>query len=192
MKNCNKPTTPSSSPIELICNLYHLYHFYYFYHLIMSRLTILTDPNEQLRTVAEAIDVSEVASPEFQKLLDDMTETMASADGIGIAGVQVGVHKRVFIGVLDGEPHVFINPEIVKHSLRKINSEEGCLSIPNIWGIVRRYRHIVVKYLDRDGKKQKRRMKGLEGIVVQHETDHLDGILFTDKVVRLTTAPKTL
>lgn len=158
----------------------------------MSRLTILTDPNEQLRTVAEVVDVSDIASPEFQQLLDDMVETMNSANGIGIAGVQVGASKRVFIGLLNGEAHVFINPEIVKKSFRKMNSEEGCLSIPSVWGIVRRHRQITVKYLDRVGKKQKRKMKGLEGIVVQHETDHLDGVLFTDKVIKLTTAPKTL
>ena len=160
--------------------------------MVMSRLTILTDPNNELRVAAEEVLIEEVKTETFQKLLDDMTETMAFEGGIGIAGVQVEAHKRVFIGILDDKPHAFINPEIVKTSLCKMNSEEGCLSIPGVWGIVRRHRQIVVKYLDRDGKKQKRKLRGLEGIVVQHETDHLDGILFTDKVIKLTTAPKTL
>ena len=158
----------------------------------MPRLPILTDPNNELRIKAERVSIEEITTPEFQELLGNMIETMVSADGIGIAGPQVAKKKRVFIGILDGASHVFINPEIVKTSWRKVNSEEGCLSIPGVWGIVRRHRHVVVKYLDRDGKKQKRKLKGLEGIVVQHETDHLDGILFTDKVVKLTTAPKTL
>ncbi|OGL72617.1 peptide deformylase [Candidatus Uhrbacteria bacterium RIFCSPHIGHO2_02_FULL_54_11] len=158
----------------------------------MSRMTILTDPHEELRMTAEPLSVDEMTSEVFQNLINDMMETMTSADGIGLAGPQVGARKRIFIGVLDGEPHVFINPEIIKTSLRKVNSEEGCLSIPKVWGIVRRHRQIVVKYLDREGKKQKRKMKGLEGIVVQHETDHLDGVLFTDKIVKFTTAPKTL
>lgn len=158
----------------------------------MSRMTILTNPNDELRMAAEPLDMDEVLSESFRNLVNDMIETMVAADGSGLAGPQVGVHKRVFIGLLDGKPHVFVNPEIIKTSFRKVNSEEGCLSIPCVWGIVRRHRQITVKYVDRDGKKQKRKMKGLEGIVVQHETDHLDGVLFTDKIVKFTTPPKTL
>jgi len=158
----------------------------------MSRLLILTDPNEQLRQIAEPVLIEEITTPEFQTLIINMIETMLMANGIGIAGPQIATKKRLFIGVLNNEPHVFINPEIRRESFRKIDSEEGCLSIPGIWGIVKRHHHVTVEYFDREGKKQKRKVKGLEGIVVQHETDHLDGILFTDKVTRFTTVPQTL
>lgn len=158
----------------------------------MTRLPILTDPNEELRQTAEPFLEQEVTSKESQTLFDDMIETMKLANGVGLAGPQVGLHKRVLVGLFQNAPHIFINPEIVKRSLRKVDSEEGCLSIPGVWGIVRRHRHITVEYTDRSGQKQKRKLSGLEGIVVQHETDHLDGVLFTDKVIRLTTTPNAL
>lgn len=158
----------------------------------MSHLNILTDPNKELRIIAEPVDVSKITTEEFQTFLDDMIETMTEENGIGLAGPQVANPKRVIVGVLDNQPYIFINPVITETSFLKIDSEEGCLSIPGVWGIVKRHKHITVDYYDRDGKAQTRKLKGLEGIVVQHETDHLNGVLFTDKVIRFTTPPELL
>lgn len=158
----------------------------------MSRLTILTDPNKELRKRAEELSFDEILAPETQELIDNMIETMDEADGLGIAGPQVGEEKRIFIGLIGGESCTCINPEIKSSSLRKTNSEEGCLSVPGVWGIVKRNRQVTVEYLDREGKKQKKKLKGLEAIVFQHELDHLNGVLFIDKLTKTTTEPKTL
>jgi peptide deformylase len=158
----------------------------------MSQLAILTEPNEILRRSADEIDVEEIQEPQIQSLIDDMIETMKLADGIGLAGPQIGENMRLFIGCLDNNLEVFINPEIRRSSFRKTDSEEGCLSLPDVWGIVRRHRSVRVSYFDRSGCKQKKKLKGLDAIVFQHELDHLNGVLFVDKIVRFTTAPKTL
>jgi len=158
----------------------------------MTTLTILTDPDKELREKSEDVEIGEIVTDAFQMMIDNLIETMEFANGIGIAAPQIGVHKRVFIGVLNNEPHAFINPAITHTSLLKVNSEEGCLSIPGTWGIVRRHKKITVEYTDRTGKIRKEKLHGLEGIVVQHENDHLDGVLFIDKVTKLTTTPSAL
>ncbi|MBI2485126.1 peptide deformylase [Candidatus Uhrbacteria bacterium] len=158
----------------------------------MSRRTIITNPSPTLQEKSLPVDSAEISTTEFQVFLDDLLETMHGADGVGIAAPQVGVHKRVFVGLKGNEPHVFINPEITRASFRKVDSEEGCLSVPGIWGIVRRHRCVTVSYTDRFGNPARVRLEGLPAIVAQHETDHLEGILFIEKATRITTPPSAL
>lgn len=143
---------------------------------------VLTDPNPTLRAKAAPVPVAEITTPEFQKLIDDMIETMYASRGIGIAAPQIGVSKRVLIAQMgDHKPLALMNPEFTSKSLRKVLSEEGCLSIPGKYGTVKRHRKISARALDREGKKITITSDKLLGIIIQHEVDHLDGILFTDK-----------
>lgn len=112
-----------------------------------------------------------------------MIETMVGANGVGIAANQIGLTERVIVADVKG-PTPLINPEIFSHSMLKIDSEEGCLSVPGKWGIVRRWRNVKIKALDKNGKEVRMSLKGLPAIVLQHEIDHLDGILFIDKLVK--------
>ncbi len=143
-------------------------------------LTILIDPNPILRQVSEPVDPAEISRLEFQKFLDEMIVTM-DEKGVGLAAPQVGKNQRVIIVKTKNGPEAFINPKIFSTSLLKTHSEEGCLSVPGIWGIVKRFRKIKVKALNRRGEKVMIKASGLEAIIFQHEIDHLDGILFIDK-----------
>jgi len=148
-------------------------------------LTILTNPNPILREVSKPVDPAEILRPEFQRFLDEMIETMKEG-GVGLAAPQVGVAKRFIIVKTKTGPEAFINPKIFSASIRKINSEEGCLSVPGVWGIVKRHSKVKVKALNRRGEKVLIKASGLESIIFQHEIDHLDGILFIDKVEKIT------
>jgi peptide deformylase len=119
----------------------------------------------------------------LQELVDDMIETMYDANGIGLAAPQVGILKRVIVIDIGEGPMALINPEIISQSGEQLEVE-GCLSIPGIWGEVKRPEQIVVEALDMDGKLQKIEGTGMLARVLSHETDHLDGILFEDKAVR--------
>jgi len=119
-------------------------------------------------------------------LISDMIDTMHHADGVGLAAPQVGILKRIVVIDVGDGVHAFINPEIISQSGEEIDYE-GCLSIPGIRGKVKRPAHVVVRALDPDGKERKLRANGLLARAVCHETDHLDGILFIDKVL-----PETL
>ncbi|HOY37897.1 MAG: peptide deformylase [Bacteroidales bacterium] len=131
-------------------------------------------------------------SPEIQKFIDDMFETMAESDGVGLAAPQVGKSLRIF--VVDTTPvakdnvelmnfkRVFINPQIVEKSTETVLWEEGCLSIPGIHENVKRYTRLTMEYYDRDFNFVREELDGFKAIVVQHEYDHLDGVLFTDKI----------
>jgi len=142
-----------------------------------------------LRKKTELIDKN---SPELQKFIDDMFETMAVSDGVGLAAPQVGKSIRLF--VVDASPiakddeelknfkRVFINPKIVEKSVETVLWEEGCLSIPGIHENVKRYTRLVMEYYDRDFNFVSEVLDGFKAIVVQHEYDHLDGVLFTDKI----------
>lgn len=147
--------------------------------------TIVTEPNSVLRARAEEVDSTEIGKPEFQQLIDDLIETMYAAFGIGIAAPQIDVSKRVIIvetGVGDDQiPVALINPEIVSKSWRKIKSEEGCLSVPGVYGVVRRHRAVEVSALNRDGQPVKVKNSKMVAIILQHEIDHLNGLLFIDK-----------
>ena len=127
---------------------------------------------------------------EIRKLVDDMADSMYAADGIGLAAVQIGVPKRVIVIDLDQKegkknPRAFINPKIIWASEEMAVFEEGCLSVPEIWDDVERPARIKAEYLDRDGKKQMLEADGLLATCLQHEMDHLNGVLFIDHLSRL-------
>lgn len=147
----------------------------------MSILKILQEPNDTLRQIAKQVSSDELALPETQALMDNMIQTMHDAKGVGIAAPQVGVSKRIIVALMDEKPRVFVNPEIISLSFRKIDSEEGCLSVPGVFGIVKRARGVKVTALGRDGKRVTIKTNGLPAVIFQHETDHLNGILFIDK-----------
>ena len=145
----------------------------------MAKLEILHYPDKRLRTVAEPV---EVVDDSIRKLVDDMFETMYEAPGIGLAATQVNVHKRVIVMDLSpekDEPRVFINPEIIETDGLE-QTEEGCLSVPDIYETVERAERIKVRALDRDGKTFETEADGLLAVCIQHEMDHLMGHLFVD------------
>lgn len=149
-------------------------------------LTVIHEPDPRLRQISVEIEVEELLLPETQKLLDDMLVALKVENGVGLAAPQVAVNKRIIV-VDDGHgSRAYINPRITGTSLRKIDFEEGCLSVPGVWGFVRRYRKVHVKALDRHGKKVSLKADGLLAIIFQHEIDHLDGVLFIDKVEKFT------
>lgn len=145
----------------------------------MAILDVLRFPDERLRTKAEP--VKEV-TPEIQQLVDDMFDTMREESGIGLAATQIDVHKRVVVMDVSEEqntPRVFINPTIT-HKEGSTISEEGCLSVPNNYAKVDRAEKVTVEALDREGKPFTLEAEGLLAICIQHELDHLQGVLFVD------------
>lgn len=131
----------------------------------------------------------EVIDDKIKELAQDMLETMYKNDGIGLAACQVGILKRVVVYDVeyiqeDGkkEGHVLINPKITSRSKSMIEVEEGCLSFPDIYDNVIRHEKVTVEYTDLDGKKKKIYAKDIEAVCLQHEIDHLDGIVFLDRV----------
>ena len=148
----------------------------------MAQLEILEFPDPRLRTVAKAVDPARVATPEFQKRLDDMFETMYEAPGIGLAASQVDVHERfMVIDVSEdrSQPLVFVNPEIVERDGEQVY-QEGCLSVPGIFADVTRANAITVRAIGRDGQPFEMQADGLLAVCIQHEMDHLAGKLFVD------------
>ena len=148
----------------------------------MALLPILEFPDPRLRTVATPVDPARVTSAEFQRLLDDMFETMYDAPGIGLAASQVDVHQSfMVIDVSEDKtrPLVFINPEITARDGDQVY-QEGCLSVPGIFADVTRSNSITVRYLDREAREQELSTDGLLAVCIQHEMDHLEGKLFVD------------
>lgn len=167
----------------------------------MTVLPIITiqDNNSVLRTCAA--DVVDVHAPALQVLIDDMIPTMYERDGVGLAAPQVGHGFRVAVLTPDpehfeqyrekkNEALVIINPVMMHHSLFREEGEEGCLSVPEIFGLVRRWKSVTVRYLDREGKKKTIKASGLLARCLQHEIDHLDGMLFIDRTKKLYRVPK--
>ena len=155
----------------------------------MALLKIVTHPNYFLRNACAAVRRKYIKMGEFQKLIDDMIETMRQEKGIGLAAPQVGKSLRVIIATDGDKPLIFINPRIYRKSFKKIEVEEGCLSVPGVYGIVRRHAAVSICGLNRDGQRIRMRAKGMVAVIVQHEVDHLNGKLFIDKAIRFTTPP---
>lgn len=149
------------------------------------KLPIVTLPDASLRKRSVEVKPEEIQEPAFQAWLDDLVETMHVADGIGIAAPQVGRGIRVYVAVDGKTPHILINPEVKGKSWRRVDGEEGCLSVPGKYGIVSRHRAFHVRALDREGKMVDYKAKGFFARVLQHELDHLDGILFIDKAKKV-------
>ena len=148
----------------------------------MALLPILEFPDPRLRTKAVPVEAANVTTAEFQRLLDDMFETMYDAPGIGLAASQVDVHQRFMVIDISEEknqPQVFINPELSDKAGEQVY-QEGCLSLPGIFADVTRADEITVRFLDRQGQPQELRADGLLAVCIQHEMDHLDGKLFVD------------
>ncbi|MDO8669583.1 MAG: peptide deformylase [Candidatus Buchananbacteria bacterium] len=146
-------------------------------------LKIITHPNPILRKRSQ--NVADVLSDKIQKLIPEMMETMKAKEGVGLAAPQIGQNIRLFVVGYKDKNLVIINPKIIKKSLLKEWDEEGCLSIPNKYGQVKRHKSLTVKYLNEGGQEQTLKASGLLARVIQHETDHLDGILFIDKAKNL-------
>ena len=153
----------------------------------MAQKEILTEPNKVLRQKSSIV---EKVDKDIQKLMDDMLETMYAAPGIGLAAIQIGVPKRVI--VLDiarkdepKNPMYFINPEIINRSQINSTYEEGCLSVPGQFAEIDRPDKCHIKYLDYYGKPKELKAEGMLATCIQHEMDHLEGILFIDYLSKL-------
>ena len=153
----------------------------------MTVRTILTEPNNTLRKISEPV---ETVGKEEKLLMDDMVETMYAANGIGLAAIQVGIPKRIIVmdlGKKDGkkDPRYFVNPVIKNKDTSKTTYEEGCLSVPNQFAEIDRPSKCVIEYLDYNGEKKILNAEGLLATCIQHEMDHLEGILFIDYLSKL-------
>ena len=157
----------------------------------MALKEIIILPDKRLRLVSKPVDK---ITPDIRKLVDDMFETMYEAPGIGLAAIQVGVAKRLITmdlakksedGETKREPRVFINPEILSSSEELSVYEEGCLSIPEYYEEVERPARVRVRYTDLDGKVHEEDAEGLFATCIQHEIDHLNGVLFIDYLSKL-------
>lgn len=150
----------------------------------MSQLEILTLPDARLKTVAQPITV---ITGEIKQLAQDMLETMYAAPGIGLAATQVDRHiQLVVIDVSEhgDQPLVMVNPRIIEQDGHQVH-EEGCLSVPGIYAKVKRANEVVVKYQDLEGNNQELSAEGLLAVCIQHELDHLKGIVFLDHLSML-------
>ena len=153
----------------------------------MTIKTIITEPNKILRQ--KSLDVK-LVDREVRKLMDDMLETMYHANGIGLAAIQIGIPKRIIVMDISKNsekktPMYFVNPVIKKNISEMSTYEEGCLSVPNFFAEVDRPRKCDVEYLDYNGKKILLKAEGLLATCIQHEMDHLEGILFIDYLSKL-------
>ena len=153
----------------------------------MSVKNILIEPNKLLRQISKIV---EKIGDEERVLMDDMLDTMYNATGIGLAAIQIGVPKRIIVMDISRdenkkEPMYFVNPIIKNKNKEKARYEEGCLSVPDQFAEIERPNTCDVEYLDYDGKKQILKADGLLATCIQHEMDHLEGILFIDYLSKL-------
>ena len=153
----------------------------------MTVKTILTEPNQLLREISQPVD--QVGENE-QKLMDDMTETMYAANGIGLAAIQIGFPQRIIVMDISKDkknknPMYFVNPIILNKATEQSTYEEGCLSVPNQFAEIDRPNKCEVEYLDYNGEKKLLKAEGLLATCIQHEIDHLEGILFIDYLSKL-------
>jgi len=153
----------------------------------MALKEILTEPNKILRKISLPVDV---VNQDLQRLMNDMLETMYAAPGIGLAAIQVGVPKRVIVLDLAPKnepknPMYFVNPEIINKSSNNSIYEEGCLSVPGQFAEIERPDKCHIKYLDYYGQPKELKAEGMLATCIQHEIDHLEGILFIDYLSKL-------
>ena len=153
----------------------------------MTIKVILTEPNKILRQVSKPV---EIVGKEEQNLMDDMLETMYKANGIGLAAIQIGVPKRIIVMDISKNdekknPMFFVNPIIKNKNSNLSTYEEGCLSVPNQFAEIDRPSKCEVEYLDSNGTSQILKAEGLLATCIQHEMDHLEGILFIDYLSKL-------
>ena len=153
----------------------------------MSVKKILIEPNKLLRQISK--NVNQVGADE-RALMDDMLDTMYDAPGIGLAAIQIGVPKRIIVMDIGRdenkkEPIYFVNPVIKNKNKEKVKYEEGCLSVPDQFAEIERPNTCEVEYLDYDGKQKLLKADGLLATCIQHEMDHLEGILFIDYLSKL-------
>lgn len=148
----------------------------------MAILPLVIAPDPRLEVCSAAV---EEVNDELRAFMDDMVETMRHENGVGLAAVQVGVHKRVLVMEIDEVIYHIINPEIVCNSEEQNIYEEGCLSFPDQRAMVTRPKEITIKYLDYHGKPQTIECDGLLATCIQHEIDHLNGVVFIDHVSKL-------
>ena len=152
----------------------------------MTVKTIITEPNKILRQISKPV---ENVGKEEQHLMDDMLDTMYDANGIGLAAIQIGIPKRIIVMDIGKkekkEPRYFVNPVIMNKDSIKNTHEEGCLSVPEQFAEIDRPSKCEVEYLDYNGKKQLLKADGLLATCIQHEMDHLEGILFIDYLSKL-------
>ncbi len=153
----------------------------------MTIRTIITEPNKSLRQISKSVNT---VGKKEQDLMDDMLETMYQANGIGLAAIQVGIPKRIIVMDISKdenkkEPRYFVNPIIKNKDPLKATYEEGCLSVPNQFADIDRPSKCDVEYLDYYGKKKLLKATGLLATCIQHEMDHLEGILFIDYLSKL-------
>jgi len=153
----------------------------------MAVKPILTEPNKLLRQVSKPVDK---VTKDEQKLMDDMLDTMYAANGIGLAAIQIGIPKRIIVMDISKdpekkEPRYFVNPVIKNKDPEKATYEEGCLSVPNQFAEIDRPRQCDVDYLDYNGERQTLHASGLLATCIQHEMDHLEGVLFIDYLSKL-------
>ena len=148
----------------------------------MALRDIKTQEADVLHQAAQPVLESEYGSEELRQLVSDMIETMTQANGVGLAGPQVGLAKRLFIAESPFGPVALINPIITNRSWKQVKDEEGCLSVPGEFGKVKRAKSVSVEAVTVDGKPVKFQAKDFFARIIQHEYDHLDGILFTDRI----------
>jgi len=145
-------------------------------------MKIIVYPNKILREKAKKI---ESIDKEIKELAKQMKKIMIQHDGVGLAANQINKDLSIFIAYDNKRFYTFINPEIIKFFGKEKIMEEGCLSVPKIWGQVKRYEGVVLRYQDLFGKNKKLKAKGLLAQIIQHEIDHLNGILFIDKTIEI-------
>ena len=153
----------------------------------MAVKTIITEPNQLLRQVSKPV---EKVGQDEKKLMNDMLETMYEANGIGLAAIQIGIPKRIIVMDLSKnenskEPMYFVNPIIKNKDILKARYEEGCLSVPNQFAEIDRPKKCDIEYQDYNGEKKILKAEGLLATCIQHEMDHLEGILFIDYLSKL-------
>ena len=152
------------------------------------KLKIVKDPNPILRQ--KAVKIKNPLDQKIQELILNMFETLRSSNGVGLAAPQVGVSLRLCVIEVEGLQYALINPKITAKSRNKVAGDEGCLSFPGQFFSIPRCAEVQVRYTDKDGNPGKIKGQGLLGRALQHEIDHLDGILFIDKIKKKKTIDK--